>query len=121
MLGILRQLAVRLDRGHDSVLSTSTSGFHGGVLVDGGRAVCVEGDGGVGPLFCGLAQVLGLDLAGVVGHDELDLIVRGPRMLRALGGGLTSDNFSLLCGDEMPDCPSTIAPLTPLLVLLSSI
>jgi hypothetical protein len=80
----------------------------------------VGGDGS-GPLLRGLAQVLGLDLAGDDGHDELDLIVRGPSMLRALGGGLISDNFSLLCGDEMPDCPYTIAPLTPLLVLLSSI
>jgi hypothetical protein len=39
------------------------------------------GDDGSGPLFRGLAQGLGLDLGGVDGQDELDLIVRGPGML----------------------------------------
>ena len=81
VLGILRQLAVRLDSDHSSVLSTGTSGFQGGAFVGGGRAVCADDDGVIGRLFRGLAHELGLDLAGVVELDELDLIVRGPGLL----------------------------------------
>ena len=48
----------------------------------------------IGPLLCGLALVLG----GDDGQDELGLIVRGPGMLGALGGGLNCNSglFNLL-------------------------
>ena len=78
--GMLRLLAVRLHSGLDWVPSIGMAGFRGVLTVGEGIAQAV-GDDGSGPLFRGLAQGLGLDLGGVDGQDELDVMMRGPGML----------------------------------------